>query len=431
MVPKWLGHCKRAALRRGWPFRGSRTTVRFGPPCGARCGYRGRIADHSWIQGETAAAVTTTVLISVAISAAVTIALLLLRARSAVPAAASAVDDVVADLTRRMENLAGELAESLERTREESRRSHVLGELSTSIDLDEVLSRTLGAAVVLPNVDAAIITIRTLGGEPITRSLAISPEEAEEYALGAVPAGTRVRAVFLDYDGPLERAEQRPRMRAGIAVPIPGDKEPLGWLTVFSRTSVRPLDADLLAELEALGLRAGRAAENALRFRDARQQADIDPLTGLHTRGYFNETIAREVAQAQRYERPLALILFDIDDFKAINSIPPYWLGGDAVLTEVAARARDVVRHSDIACRWGGDEFALVLPESTLPAATQLFERIQSAVGSEPIPPADDVRLSGGLAQLRSDEDAETFVARAFEALRRAKENGKGRGEPE
>jgi GGDEF domain-containing protein len=155
-------------------------------------------------------------------------------------------------------------------------------------------------------------------------------------------------------------------------VPIPGEEGPLGTLTVFSSSAARPFDADLAAEVEALAQRAGRAIENALRFRAARHQADVDSLTGVHTRGYFDETITREVARAHRYERPLALVFFDIDDFKAINTAHG-WLGGDAVLREAAARVRDVVRHSDIACRWGGDEFALILPESTLGDATQLF----------------------------------------------------------
>ena len=91
-------------------------------------------------------------------------------------------------------------------------------------------------------------------------------------------------------------------------------------------------------------LRAGPAIENARRFREARHQADLDALTGLHNRRYFHETLARETARAQRYNRRLALIVFDLDDFKAINDRIGH-LAGDTVLAEVAERVRDVVRH--------------------------------------------------------------------------------------
>ena len=92
--------------------------------------------------------------------------------------------------------------------------------------------------------------------------------------------------------------------------------------------------------------------------------ADLDGLTGLHNRRYFHEMLAREVARAQRYRRKLALVVFDLDDFKSINDRIGH-LAGDAVLAETARRARGVVRSADIACRVGGDEFAVLLPEAS------------------------------------------------------------------
>src|SRR6185503_13892078 len=92
-----------------------------------------------------------------------------------------------------------------------------------------------------------------------------------------------------------------------------------------------------LAELEELAHRAAPAIANARRFREARQQADLDALTGLHNRRYFHETLAREVARAHRYERALALVVFDLDDFKAVNDRIGH-LAGDAVLAQAADR---------------------------------------------------------------------------------------------
>jgi diguanylate cyclase (GGDEF)-like protein len=374
--------------------------------------------------------VTTTVLVSVGISAAVSIVLvtafLLIRRNAARRPSVeeTAISRVADELTARMDAMGRELSEALERTREENRRNRVLGELAGTIDLDEVLNRTLDAAGALQGVDAALINVLGPADEPVTTSVGITPEEAEEYAVGHVPTGRRIRSLVLDYgkggDG------DGPAILAGLAVPILGELETLGLLSVFSRTSDTPFDDEVVNEIEALALRAGPAIENARRFREARHQADLDALTGLHNRRYFHETLARETARAQRYNRRLALIVFDLDDFKAINDRIGH-LAGDAVLAEVAERVRDVVRHADVACRVGGDEFGVILPESTLSDAEQLYRRIQAAVSSRPIAHAGQLLLSAGIAELRAHDDPVVFFQRADDALYRAKEGGKGR----
>ena len=178
--------------------------------------------------------------------------------------------------------------------------------------------------------------------------------------------------------------------------------------------------------METLALRAGPAIENARRFREARQLADLDALTGLHNRRFFHETLARECARAHRYERKLSLIVFDLDDFKDINDRIGH-LAGDAVLAEAAERVRDVVRTADVACRVGGDEFAVILPESAINDADQLYRRLQNAVSSRPIGSAGKLFLSAGVAELRAEDDPVSFFQRADDALYRAKEAGKGR----
>src|SRR5204862_2284046 len=123
--------------------------------------------------------------------------------------------------------------------------------------------------------------------------------------------------------------------------------------------------------------------------------------------------------------RHLALIVFDLDDFKAVNDRIGH-RPGDSVLAEAAERVRDVVRSADIACRVGGDEFAVILPESTLGDADQLYRRIQAAVSSRPISQIGKLYLSAGVAELRAEDDAVSFFQRADEALYRAKDAGKG-----
>ena len=208
-------------------------------------------------------------------------------------------------------------------------------------------------------------------------------------------------------------------------MPLRGDAEPIGFLTVFSRSPSRSFGDPELEALEELSSRAGPAIENARRFREARRLADLDALTGLHNRRYFHETLEREVARAQRYGRKLSLIVFDLDDFKAINDRIGH-LPGDAVLAEAAERVRGAVRSADVACRVGGDEFAIVMPESALHDADQLYRRVRSAVSAGPIGQAGRVFLSAGVAELQEDDNPTSFFERADEALYRAKEAGKG-----
>jgi diguanylate cyclase (GGDEF)-like protein len=340
------------------------------------------------------------------------------------------VAEVVASLNARMDELGRELAGALERAEEEGRRSRIFGELAGSIDLDEVLSRTLEAAGALEDADAALIMLPDpAGGKPLVATLGLSVEEAERHAITGPPDGRLARSITMSYTYPELEREASPGeavIHAGLAVPLPGDSSTLGYLTVFTRTKGHEYSDDDVRQLETLALRAGPAIENARRFREARQLADLDALTGLHNRRYFHETLARECARAHRYERKLSLIVFDLDDFKEVNDRIGH-LAGDTVLAEAAERVRDVVRTADIACRVGGDEFAVILPESSLDDADQLYRRIQTAISSRPLGQGGKLFLSAGVAELRAEDDPVAFFQRADDALYRAKEAGKGR----
>ena len=340
------------------------------------------------------------------------------------------VAEVVASLNARMDELGRELAGALERAEEEGRRSRIFGELAGSIDLDEVLSRTLEAAGALEDADAALVMLPDAqGGKPLVATLGLSVEEAERHAITGPPDGRLARSITMSYTYPELEREAKPGegvIHAGLAVPLPGDSSTLGYLTLFTRRNGHDYSDEDVRQLETLALRAGPAIENARRFREARQLADLDALTGLHNRRYFHETLARECARAHRYERKLSLIVFDLDDFKEVNDRIGH-LAGDTVLAEAAERVRDVVRTADIACRVGGDEFAVILPESALNDADQLYRRIQNAISSRPLGQGGKLFLSAGVAELRAEDDPVAFFQRADDALYRAKEAGKGR----
>jgi diguanylate cyclase (GGDEF)-like protein len=368
------------------------------------------------------------VLAAAAAGAAVLVLLLIIYAfarRSARKSAQGEVNAVVAQLTSRVDELATDLQRALEKAESEGRRGRYLGDLSVSIDLDEVLARTVQAASGLSGVDAALVSVDAGEERPIVAATGISVEDAEGQSFAAPPDGD-AQAVVVRYR---HEVGAEGRIRSALAFPLAAETGKLGWLAVYSRSPDTALEDGAAPELEEIAFRAGPALANALRFREARRQADLDALTGLHNRRYFHESLQRECARAQRYGRRLALVVLDLDDFKAINERIGH-LAGDGVLAEAAERMRSVVRAADIPCRVGGDEFAVILPESGIGQADQLYRRIEAAISARPIGQVQRLTLSAGVAELGEKDDARSLFERADEALYRAKEAGKSRVVP-
>ena len=362
---------------------------------------------------------------SLALIAALVVLFVVVRGRRS---SYAAVEQLLRESLARTEGLHGDLAAALEEARTETQRARELGEIGATIDLDDVLTRTLEAAGAITGVDAGLIRLPgPEGGEALFATLGMTTDEAARQPVAGPPGGQPARAVRIGYTYTHDEIrDESDLIRGGVSIPLrDSEGEPIGTLAVFWRGEAREATDAELAELEELAARAGPAIENARRFREARQLADLDALTSLHNRRYFHETLVRECARAHRYARELALVVFDIDDFKAINDRIGH-LAGDSVLAAVAERLQSVVRSADIACRVGGDEFAVILPESDLSDAEQLYRRVQFAVSARPIGPFERLHLSAGLAQLRSDDDAVAFFERADEALYQAKEAGKG-----
>jgi diguanylate cyclase (GGDEF)-like protein len=172
------------------------------------------------------------------------------------------------------------------------------------------------------------------------------------------------------------------------------------------------------------------ALENARLHRVVEQQAVLDGLTGLANRRRADEMLARELARSERFGGPVGLILADIDNFKAINDEYGHPMG-DAVLREVAGTLLRTVREIDIAARWGGEEFAVVLPGTDVEGAARAAERIRDALARREMFAPDGALLhvtaSFGVASSSPGTTSEELVAVADEALYRAKRAGKDR----
>jgi diguanylate cyclase (GGDEF)-like protein len=372
------------------------------------------------------AAVSTSILIGICVALGLVAlalgAVLLTVLRRSGRTAEARVSAVVATLEQRMDDLARELASAVDRADEEGRRSRVLGEIAGSINLDEVLNRTLEGAAAVTGADAALVRLTARDDEAALVASIGVPSDGAEPVTGP-PDGSRPTIVQVSYSY-AEPAEGQ--IHRGLAVPLVAAAGAVGTLCVYTKDPDRRFDASEGKRLAELAGGASTAIENARQFREARQLADLDALTGLHNRRYFHETLGRECARAHRYSRRLGLIVFDIDDFKDVNDRVGH-LAGDGALAEMAERVRSVVRSADIPCRVGGDEFAVVMPESGLEQGEQLFQRLQAAIGGRGIGQAGRLHISAGVTELNPEDDSISFFERADAALYRAKDAGKGR----
>ena len=158
--------------------------------------------------------------------------------------------------------------------------------------------------------------------------------------------------------------------------------------------------------------------------------ADTDDLTGIWNKRYFRRQLPQEVERARVYALPLSLMIFDVDDFKQINDSFGHTLG-DVVLSELCGAVRETLRPPDVFARFGGDEFALILPHTDLTGARACAERIMKKVNLLTIPADDEgaikCSISIGIADYEPGLSAQDLVRRADEKLYLAKRSGKNR----
>ncbi|HWE79094.1 MAG TPA: diguanylate cyclase, partial [Pseudolabrys sp.] len=162
------------------------------------------------------------------------------------------------------------------------------------------------------------------------------------------------------------------------------------------------------------------------------EMAITDALTGLFNRRYMETHLSTLVEQAASRGKPISVLILDIDFFKSINDGHGHDAGDD-VLREFALRIRKSIRNIDLACRLGGEEFVIVMPETDMGVATTVAERLRRRIAGEPFPIEQgtrllDVTLSIGIAALSgAGENAAAMLKRADQALYRAKRDGRNR----
>ncbi|MDM8348899.1 GGDEF domain-containing protein [Pseudomonas sp. sp1636] len=188
--------------------------------------------------------------------------------------------------------------------------------------------------------------------------------------------------------------------------------------------------------LQTLVERVANMEQEAKGFRqhleEQRQKALLDPLTGLANRAAWNERLALEVARWQRYGGELLLAVVDIDHFKRINDGYGH-LAGDKVLKIIAGELHKRLRTTDFIARFGGEEFALLIPATPLAGGLQLLETLRAGIEACPFHFKGErvtITLSGGVSAFAAAERGEQVFERADQALYRAKRGGRNRIEP-
>ncbi|KAF0179945.1 MAG: PAS domain S-box/diguanylate cyclase (GGDEF) domain-containing protein [Nitrospirae bacterium] len=149
-------------------------------------------------------------------------------------------------------------------------------------------------------------------------------------------------------------------------------------------------------------------------------------LTGLLNRQSLLDTLMREIDRTSRYGSPFSVIMLDVDRLKTLNDTFGYH-AGDAVLRQIASMMSSNMRRVDIAGRWGGGEFVVIAPETSESEATSLADRIRELIEGHYFDEVGEVTISGGVAQYRGEEDADSIIRKAEKGLSRAKSRGRNR----
>lgn len=226
--------------------------------------------------------------------------------------------------------------------------------------------------------------------------------------------------------GATEKAPTQLSASRATGIPLVVGGTTLGVLGLRLEHGVLPADKRRIIEAAAALLAV--SVKNAQLFREVKENSVRDALTGCFTRGHALDVIDAELRRARRSQTPVSMIMFDLDHFKDVNDRHGH-LCGDAVLRAVGKRMKEVLRGSDLKCRYGGEEFLVLLPETPLHGARRVAETLRKEIADRPVPWAGDaltITASFGLAQaLPGEVNVQAVIARADQALYRAKDDGR------
>jgi diguanylate cyclase (GGDEF)-like protein len=319
--------------------------------------------------------------------------------------------------------------------------------MASTFNLQDILSRISQTVTSLLQAQAMSVMLLAQDGRVLSTAAgfnlfdeALQATEAIRQRQGSSPSLVCVRekrpvsipdlAADTVYASWLETAREK-GYQSFLAIPLIAQDRALGCMNLFL-TQRHEFTPDEIQLLSTFASQAAISIENARLFEETRQLAITDELTGLANHRQFYHQLAREVRRAQRYRRPLTLLMLDLDFFKGYNDRFGH-LAGDQALRETGEVLRRNAREVDILARYGGEEFAIILPETDLKQAVYQAERIRAAVAGHAFrgkdsSPEGDLTVSIGVATLTAElRKIEELVHDADQALYRAKAQGRNR----
>jgi diguanylate cyclase (GGDEF)-like protein len=313
-----------------------------------------------------------------------------------------------------------------------------LGEtLAGSHDLDRILHVVLESAMASARASGGMVMLLSPGRDqlvlaaaegldvPLDLHVAVGDGVSGAVALGGEPVRGRVG----HGPGELWPAVGEPTGTSCIAVPLKSSGTVIGVLDLYGSALPTGFDDSDVATIRTFAAQATVAVDNVLLHEEAQRLSITDGMTGLWNYRYFTMTVTKEIERAARFDRPLALLMLDLDHFKEVNDSFGHQRG-DAVLIELAGRIRAEARDVDTIARYGGEEIVVVLPETDETGARQAAERLCNAVRRKPFgdPGQPPIRLtvSVGVAVFPvHGSTASSLLACADAALYEAKHAGR------
>jgi diguanylate cyclase (GGDEF)-like protein len=341
--------------------------------------------------------------------------------------------------------LADQAATAIESARLLARSEGLARELRGLLDMSGQLSRSLESRQVANIIARHLVSALTVDECAISywdrpnhrlATLGFYPEKPDlipYFDIGSYPQTLKVlddqSTLFVDVEDPAadaaETALLRPEgYRSLVMLPLVAKGQSIGLVELMSFGLI-DLDVEQLELARTMANEAAMALENARLYEEARALADRDQLTGFYNHRYFHERFGEEVLRAQRSRQPISVLMLDLDDFKLVNDTFGH-LFGDQVLAWTAELIRSTLRESDIPARYGGDEFAILLPDTPAESAARAADRIRDAFANSAFESGSrrpvTISLAVGAATFPADgRTATELIAVADAALYREK----------